>query len=338
MKNTDFEKTINHNLTKILQLDNITDNSKKKQIRLAVALSGGSDSLALTIALHQLNYDVLAILVNHNLRPEAKDEIQQTIKTIKECGIKYVVKEWNGNVNKNLENEARNARYKLLLETCRENNIKFLCIGHHIDDQVETFLLNLARGSGLDGLCSMPLMKTIDEIHIIRPMLNLTKQDCANYLTSKNISWCEDASNKDTKYKRNKIRYLLEQIEDKQLLNKRICQSVSILQEVRETVDILINQTAKNIASYIVDEREKIISISFKQKDFLNLTGYLQKSLLVKFIMQISGKVYKPRLFQIENIVKDINNKQSLKRTLAECIIAMKDNTITISRQIKNKI
>ena len=77
MENTDFEKTINHNLTKILQLDNITDNSKNKHIRLAVALSGGSDSLTLTIALHQLNYDVLAILVNHNLRVEAKKEIQQ---------------------------------------------------------------------------------------------------------------------------------------------------------------------------------------------------------------------------------------------------------------------
>ena len=118
--------------------------------------------MALTIALHQLNYDVLAILVNHNLRVEAKKEIQQTIKTISKFKIKYVVKEWDGKVNKNLENEARNARYRLLLETCRENNIKYLCIGHHIDDQVETFLLNLARGSGLDGLCSMPYLKKID--------------------------------------------------------------------------------------------------------------------------------------------------------------------------------
>ena len=88
MENTDFEKTINHNLTKTLQLDNITDNSKKKHIRLAVALSGGSDSLALTTVLHQLNYDVLAILVNHNLRVEAKKEIQQTIKTISKYNIK----------------------------------------------------------------------------------------------------------------------------------------------------------------------------------------------------------------------------------------------------------
>ena len=92
MKNTDFEKTINNNLTKILQLDNITDNSKNKHIRLAVALSGGSDSLALTIALHQLNYDVLAILVNHNLRVEAKKEIQQTPEA-------YIIKSNGGTIN-----------------------------------------------------------------------------------------------------------------------------------------------------------------------------------------------------------------------------------------------
>ena len=331
MKNTDFEKTINHNLTKTLQLDNITDNSKKKHIRLAVALSGGSDSLALTIALHQLNYDILAILVNHNLRVEAKKEIQQTIKTISKYNIKYIVKEWDGNVNKNLENEARNARYSLLLEACRENNIKYLCIGHHMDDQVETFLLNLARGSGLDGLCSMPYLKTIDNINIIRPMLNLTKQDCINYLTSKNISWCEDASNKDTKYKRNKIRYLLEQMEDKQLLNKRICQTISILQDARETIDGLIQQTEKSIASYNMNEQGTISSVLFKQSDFLSLTSYLQKSILTKFIMKLSKKTYKPRLYQIENIIFDIHNRKSFKRTLANCVIAMQHNSITIS-------
>ena len=331
MENIDFEKIINHNLTKILQLDNITDNSKKKHIRLAVALSGGSDSLALTIALHQLNYDVLAILVNHNLRVEAKKEIQQTIKTISKYNIKYIVKEWDGNVNKNLENEARNARYSLLLEACRENNIKYLCIGHHMDDQVETFLLNLARGSGLDGLCSMPYLKKIDNIKIIRPMLNLTKQDCVNYLTSKNISWCEDASNKDTKYKRNKIRYLLEQIEDKQLLNKRICQTISILQDVRETIDVLIKQTEDNIASYNIDKQSHISSVSFKRNDFLNLTQYLQKSLLTRFIMKLSKKTYKPRLYQIENIIVDIHNRKSFKRTLAHCVIIMQHDVITIS-------
>ena len=331
MENIDFEKIINHNLTKILQLDSITDNSKKKHIRLAVALSGGSDSLALTIALHKLNYDVLAILVNHNLRMEARDEIQQTINTISKYGIKYVVKEWDGNVNKNLENEARKARYSLLLEACRENNIKYLCIGHHIDDQVETFLLNLARGSGLDGLCSMPYLKKIDNIKIIRPMLNLTKQDCVNYLTSKNISWCEDASNKDTKYKRNKIRCLLEQIEDKQLLNKRIFQTISILQDARETIDILIQQTEDNIASYNIDKQGHISSVSFKQNDFLNLTQYLQKSLLTKFIMKLSKKTYKPRLYQIENIIFDIHNRKSFKRTLAHCVIIMQHDVITIS-------
>lgn len=327
MTETNFEETINNNLFKILKNELRT---LQNEAQLAIALSGGSDSLALTIALHQLRYNVLAILINHNLRIESKDEIDKTIKTISKYGIKYLVKEWDGKVKNNLENDARNARYKLLLDVCNRYKIKYLCLGHHMNDQSETFLLNLARGSGLDGLCCMPNIITINNIHIIRPMLNLTKQDCVNYLVSKTITWCEDSSNKDTKYKRNKIRYLLEQIEEKKLLTKRICTTVAILQEVRETIDIVIEQTTNKIASYNIDKYGNTLSISFKRNDFLNLTTYLQKSILTKFVMKLSGKIYKPRLYQIENILKDIKNKNHLKRTIANCFILIKNDSITI--------
>ena len=109
--------------------------------KVAVALSGGSDSLALTIALKNIGFDVLAILVNHHLRAEAGEEITETIKTLKKFKIDYIVKNWDGKYKKNLESEARNARYSLLLEVCKKENINTLCIGHHIDDQIETFLL-----------------------------------------------------------------------------------------------------------------------------------------------------------------------------------------------------
>ena len=324
-----FEKTIEDNLSKILK--NIKNDKQKKTATIAVALSGGSDSLAITIALHELNYNVFAILVNHNLRIEAKNEIQQTIKTIGKYNIKYIVQEWDGKVKNNLENEARQARYKLLLDVCKEHNVKYLCLGHHMDDQIETFLLNLARGSGLDGLCCMPKTMILENIHIIRPMLNLTKQDCVNYLTSKHLTWCEDDSNKDIQYKRNHIRYLLGEIEDKVLLTKRINTTITILQEVRETMDVLINQTANNIASYKYNENNNIQSVTFSKDILLNLTLYLQKSLLTKFIMQISCKTYKPRLYQIENIISDIRNHEHFKRTIASCIIYSKNNNITIS-------
>ena len=297
--------------------------------KVAVALSGGSDSLALTIALKNIGFDVLAILVNHHLRAEAGEEITETIKTLKKFKIDYIVKNWDGKYKKNLESEARNARYSLLLEVCKKENINTLCIGHHIDDQIETFLLNLARGSGLDGLCAMPKKNTIDGVNVIRPMLNLTKQNCRDYLIHLGVKWCEDESNKDIKYKRNKIRYLINQIEDKDILVKRIANTIEILQEVRETIDDLVNRMDKKIVKY--DKN----SAFFNKNDLLVLTKYLQKSLITKCILKLAGKEYKPRLYQIENIITSITDEKDFKRTIMNLIIKKKGDIIEIYKMKK---
>ena len=313
---SDLENTIKENILQLIE-----------EKKIAVALSGGSDSLALTIALKNIGLDVLAILVNHHLRPEADEEIATTIKTLNKFKIKYTVQNWDGKYQKNLEAEARSARYNLLLKVCKNEKINTLCIGHHIDDQAETFLLNLARGSGLDGLCAMPKKMIINNIKIIRPMLNLTKQDCRNYLTNLNVKWCEDKSNQDIKYKRNKLRYLLNQIEDKELITKRIATAVETLQEARETLDNLIDNTEIKLIKYTKN------SASFYKNDFLSLTKYLQKSLLIRCILKLSEKKYKLRLYQIENIMSSIEKNKNFKRTIANLAVSCKINTIEITKQ-----
>lgn len=314
LKNTICSNTINSNI--------LSD-------KIAVAVSGGSDSLALVISISRIFSNVLAIMVNHNLRPKAAQEIAQTAATLEKFGIKYVIKEWDGNVKKNLENDARNARYKLLIDTCKAQKIKYLCIGHHANDQVETFFLNLARGSGLDGLCAMPVVKTVENVAIIRPMLDLTKEDCRSYLRALHVDWCEDESNQDRHYKRNNIRFLLEQIEDKNLILQRTNQTIKTLQEAKlaldEMVDITINSITinRNISQ---DKRE----ISFARNDFMRLTPYIQKSVLTRCIMNVSGRTYKLRLYQIENVVESIKSGRNFKRTLAKCVVEMRGDLVKI--------
>ena len=302
----------------------------KNTDKIAVAVSGGSDSLALVVALKQAGFDVLAILVNHNLKKEAKQEVIDTAKTLEKCGIKYTIKEWDGKYEKNLEAEARENRYKLLLNTCREHKISTLCIGHHIDDQIETFLLNVARGSGLDGLCAMPMFMVKNGIQIIRPMLTLKKQDCVEFLRSNGLSWCEDASNKDTKYKRNKLRFLLEQIEDRDLLTKRVANGIFLLQEVKEAVDDLIDEKMQDENLILISKNEAKIEIN--KTAFVKLKPYLQKSILTKCILKVAEKQYKPRLYQVENLIDAINTSKNFKRTLINCIIEMKNDVITIEK------
>lgn len=302
----------------------------KNTDKIAVAVSGGSDSLALVVALKQANFDVFAILVNHNLRQEAKQEVVDTAKTLEKCCINYTIKEWDGKYEKNLEAEARENRYKLLLNTCKEHKIYTLCIGHHIDDQIETFLLNVARGSGLDGLCAMPMFMVKNGIQIIRPMLNLRKQDCIDFLQSNDLSWCEDNSNKDTKYKRNKLRFLLEQIEDRELLTKRVSNSIFLLQNVKELVDDLLEEKLQDKNLILISKNEEKIEIN--RTAFVELKPYLQKSILTKCIVQVAERQYKLRMYQIENLINVINTGKNFKRTLANCIIEMKKDVIKIEK------
>lgn len=304
-------------------------NSNILSDKIAVAVSGGSDSLALVISISRNFSNVLAIMVNHNLRPTAAQEIAQTAATLKKFGIKYVIKEWDGNVKKNLENEARNARYKLLIDTCKAQKITYLCIGHHANDQVETFFLNLARGSGLDGLCAMPVVKMVENVAIIRPMLDLTKEDCHSYLRALHVDWCEDESNQDRHYKRNNIRFLLEQIEDKNLILQRTNQTIKTLQEAKLALDKMVNITINSITINRNISQDKH-EISFARNDFMKLTPYIQKSVLTRCVMNLSGRTYKLRLYQIENVAESIKNGRNFKRTLARCVVEMRGDLVKI--------
>lgn len=332
MQPEEFEEHVGNVLKNTICSNSTNSNTINSNIlsdKIAVAVSGGSDSLALVISISRNFSNVLAIMVNHNLRPTAAQEIAKTAATLEKFGIKYVIKEWDGNVKKNLENDARNARYKLLIDTCKAQKIKYLCIGHHANDQVETFFLNLARGSGLDGLCAMPVVKMAENVAIIRPMLDLTKEDCRSYLRALHVDWCEDESNQDRHYKRNNIRFLLEQIEDKNLILQRTNQTIKTLQEAKLALDEMVNITINSITvnrNILQDKQE----ISFARNDFMRLTPYIQKSVLTRCIMNVSGRTYKLRLYQIENVLESIKSGRNFKRTLARCIVEMRGDLVKI--------
>ena len=297
---------------------------------MALGVSGGVDSMCLLYWLHEIGANITCLHVNHQLRPQADIETEYVKSVCEKLNIPCHIFYWNDDKpTKGLEAAAREVRYQMMTDFCHENNIEYLLTAHQSDDQIETFLLNLARGSGLDGLCAMPKKNTIDGVNVIRPMLNLTKQNCRDYLIHLGVKWCEDESNKDIKYKRNKIRYLINQIEDKDILVKRIANTIEILQEVRETIDDLIDRMDKKIIKY--DKN----SAFFNKNDLLVLTKYLQKSLITKCILKLAGKEYKPRLYQIENIITSITEEKDFKRTIMNLIIKKKGDIVEIYKMKK---
>ena len=199
-----------------------------KPADVCVALSGGSDSLALTILLKKFcdiyKINLCALTINHNFRQESTEEAKSIHELMQKLSISHhIIEIPKKKVPKvNIEANLRKMRYQLLTEFCSKNKIKFLFLGHQIDDVAENILIRLWRGSGIDGISSIAEIFYQEQVAILRPLLSISKVDLQEYLINKNISWHEDESNQEDIFLRNKIRKFINSFEDRELIKKRL--------------------------------------------------------------------------------------------------------------------
>ncbi|WP_413284959.1 tRNA lysidine(34) synthetase TilS [Vibrio sp. MA40-2] len=179
--------------------------------RVILALSGGVDSTVLLDLLAQYqaqNQSVtcFAIHIHHGLSDNADDWVECCQKWCDEYQLPLVTErvELNLSGQVSLEQEARNKRYQALAKHINKNDL--LLTGQHCDDQLETFLLALKRGSGPKGLSAMPKITEFSDGWLLRPLLNVYRADIVNYAQQKKLQWIEDESNQDTKFDRNFLR------------------------------------------------------------------------------------------------------------------------------------
>ncbi len=179
---------------------------------IVVAASGGADSTALLEALHQLHSDPDRLIVahfNHALRADDSDADQAFVESHAErLGVKCVVKRANAaDVVRASENNLRKLRYQFLREVAVNHQVRWIAMAHHADDQVETFLHHLLRGSGPSGLSSIKAFRPIASlIDIARPLLRVQRSEILNYLLERKQSFRVDLSNTSSDYTRNRIR------------------------------------------------------------------------------------------------------------------------------------
>ena len=172
---------------------------------IVIALSGGIDSVVL---LHFLNShypgNIRAVHINHNLSKHSKDWSLFCKELCHKQDIEFKSIDINIKTSSNVEENARKKRYNSLKSELSKNEV--LCTAHHQEDQSETFLLQLFRGSGVAGLASMPKMKSFADAFLYRPFLNISKQLIVDYATKYNLNWVEDDSNINLNFKRNLLR------------------------------------------------------------------------------------------------------------------------------------
>jgi tRNA(Ile)-lysidine synthase len=179
---------------------------------LAVALSGGPDSLALAILAdrwaRQQGGQVCALTVDHRLRPESEAEIQQLGVWLAARGVRHEVLAWSGaKPNSGIQEAARIARYRLLAGWCREHGCLHLLTAHHREDQIETHLIRRRARSGVDGLAGMSAIRELDGCRLLRPLLGVGRERLAAFLAAEHQPFITDPSNLDPAFERSRYRH-----------------------------------------------------------------------------------------------------------------------------------
>ena len=305
-----------------------------KPQKIAVALSGGADSLALTLLLKnwakENAVDFVALTVDHRLRKNSAREAIKVHKWMERYNINHSILTYGGKIpTSNIEAIAREYRYQMLFDYCKKNQIKYLFIAHNADEQTETFLLNLSRGSGVYGLCGMTKFQERNEINIVRPMLCFSKVEIKNYLKSIHQKWIEDPSNKDNKYKRVRIRKIKKLLDTLELSNERINNTIENMQRAKEAIDFFVDDFMNKIT------KNESGDICF---DIKLLKGYPEEIIirsLAKIFQTLANKNYPPRFENLKNIYDNIkNNSLGKGMTLYGFKIFVKQNNIIIEKEI----
>lgn len=300
--------------------------------RIAVGVSGGSDSLALALMLNDelapSGYNIIAVTVDHRLRPTSAQEAETVAKIMKQNNIEHHTLVWNKDFTPEtgIEEAARIARYNLLKNWCEQNGVKVLMMAHHLNDQIETFFIRLQRGSGLDGLCGMQESVMHNNLQIMRPLLYTDPQIMKNYLKLRNITWIEDESNSCDDFLRVKIRKFLPQFyAATDITPKRI----------GETMQRLLSSR-----NYLEHKCEQIINNSFKNRFgygyscalsvFLSFDNEMAFRILARLLRQVGNNEYTPRAESVINLINDIRNSTFKSATLAHCYVGLSNKTLWI--------
>ena len=284
--------------------------------KVVIGVSGGADSVALVHILNSLKHELGIQLhiahVNHKLRKSADTDERFVKKLVGPLNIPYTAVNVNIKTTSqktSIEEVAREKRFNALFRIATKQNAQCICLAHHQDDLAETVLMRILRGSGLAGMQAILPKRKIDGFIIIRPLLNISKNDILNFLKTKGIKYRTDPTNKNKDFLRNRIR-------------------LELLPLIKEDYNPNISSTLANLAntatadySFLQTETEKslqrLIQKSSNTTLVLNLKGLLKKHpslqrMIIRLsIERIKGNTRRLTLTHIREVEDLIQNRPS---------------------------
>ncbi|WP_370513793.1 tRNA lysidine(34) synthetase TilS [Flavobacterium sp. LMO8] len=287
-----------------------------------IAVSGGIDSMVLLHLFQHFQFSFGVLHCNFKLRGEESDADMRFIHDYCEENniqlrigffeTEMIAKE----LKESIQVTARKLRYNWFYEQMVENDVQFVATAHHLDDSLETFLINLSRGTGIDGLTGIPEIND----QIIRPLLPFSREEIEQYAKVNNIQWREDASNATTKYLRNKLRHdvvpILKEINPEFLSSFQ--KTISHLNDTKGMADDASYIVYKEVATEIED------TINFDLNKLLQIPNY--KTYLHSFLKQYD--------FTAWNDIYDLVTAQSGKQVFSNTHVLLKDrNKLILSER-----
>ena len=303
------------------------DTLKKK--KYVVAVSGGPDSLALVALTKAYKFckksKFYYVLVDHNIRKNSSQEAKKVKNLLKKQNLNLRVFLNKKKITKNIQAEARNARYDILKNFCKKNKIKIILTAHNLEDQVETFLIRLSRGSGLKGLSSMKTFSKINnQLSLFRPLLDTKKEFLIKISKAIFGKYFKDPSNKNEKYLRTKVRSLKKPLEKSGIKYEKIFRSIQNLSDSKKTLELYL----KNIFKELIKRKNMEISINFKK--YIDLNKDTKIALINMSIKQLKSNYYDLRSKKVENLIRSIEKKEFKNITLGGCIFFKKEDNLCL--------
>lgn len=281
--------------------------------KMAVGVSGGVDSIALLYWLVAMKMDIVCLHVNHCLRAAADTEAAYVQSVCDKLGVPCHIFNWCDTKPKaGIEDAARMARYKFMTDFCHRNNIKYIVTAHQADDQIETFFMNLARGSGVYGLAAMRSESDMNGVKILRPLLNVFRQELCDFCDANGIKYFSDEMNADPHYTRVKIRQNRHLVQEQlDIRDDRILLAVQNLGRVRDTLE----SDVANLIERVIHQDYALFDETF----LFDLSPDIRLKFLGTLIQRIGGDRYQARL---NSLIRALDNLyQDCKFTIGHCTV-----------------
>lgn len=297
---------------------------------IAVALSGGPDSMALTLLADawtkQHHGRVIALTIDHGLRPESRTEAEQVAGWMRQRHIEHhILTPIHTEAGNNVMQAARTWRYDALAQWCRAHHVLHCLLAHHADDQLETMLLHQSRGNTADGASAMAHIRPYAGVRFLRPLLGVKKSELIAYLHTQQQPWVEDPSNTKEDFARVRLRRQLQQDTTLQSMVQDALLQAQTERTGRETQLAVAAMQCVNLhpAGFAVLQREA----------WQQLPSFLADQLLADILRCVSGATTRARRHEITRLSHALRLEPHTKRTLQQCEINAGPTHIRIARE-----